>query len=94
MGGWRQHGGKVVYLSADRQAGFVSCAQRGAAGATGRSCSQCHGAGPSSSAGTELHPPSVTLWAVLKDKPASKYFIRRLSLREMKLIQSKCCANE
>lgn len=32
------------------------------------------------------------LW-VLKDKPDGKYFNRRLSLREMKLIQSKCCAN-
>lgn len=33
------------------------------------------------------------LW-VLKDKPDGKCFNRRLSLGEMKLIESKCCANE
>lgn len=67
-------------------------------GRTGRVCALCTAQScwqelqpvpPSSSTGTELHPPSVTLQAVLKDKTASKYFDGRLGLREMKLIQSK-----
>lgn len=97
-GGWRQRGREAVYLSAGRQAGFVCrspCAQRGAACATGGSCSECRRAGHQHRhcRGAPSALRGLIGCAQGQNQPANP-FNSGLRLREMELIQSKCCENQ